>query len=241
MTSLDVLLAIHIAAGLAALASFWIPMVAPKGGRLHRRAGWVFVGGMAVVSATAIVLSGIRFVANGSPRDRIAAVLLAYVGVIVGAGAWKGMRVLRTKNRSARTQNPWDLVAAGAVLLLGPPTAVFGMTQHSILLSAFGILGTVIGAGDVRYWWRAPRERMHWWYEHMADMMGTCIAAITAFFVLNAGRMGLGTFSLVVWLGPAVVGFPALMIWQAHYRRRFTPKRSEGETQDSSIFIVRSV
>lgn len=62
---------------------------------------------------------------------------------------------------------------------------------------------------------------MHGWFEHMSDMIGTCIAAVTAFVVVNAGRLGLGRFSLVGWLAPAVIGILALTVWQRHHRRRF--------------------
>jgi hypothetical protein len=63
---------------------------------------------------------------------------------------------------------------------------------------------------------------MHWWFEHMAQMLGACIAATTAFVVNNATRLGLPNTSLVVWLGPALIGVPATIIWTRYYRRRFS-------------------
>ena len=41
MTFFAIARGIHIAAGVTALATFWLPMVTKKGGRLHRRVGWV--------------------------------------------------------------------------------------------------------------------------------------------------------------------------------------------------------
>ena len=64
------ILAIHIAAGSAALASMLIPIVAVKGGGLHRRAGWVFVCAMATVSVTALLLSGARLFFDPRPEAR---------------------------------------------------------------------------------------------------------------------------------------------------------------------------
>jgi hypothetical protein len=64
---------------------------------------------------------------------------------------------------------------------------------------------------------------MHWWFEHMSSMLGACIAATTAFSVVNANNLGLQTFSLIVWLAPSVVGVPAIAIWTRYYRRKFEP------------------
>ena len=222
MTSIDVVRTIHIAGGVAALASLWIPMVAPKGGRLHRRAGWVFVAGMGVVSVTAIILSAYRFFVLPGAGSSTAAVFLAYLGLLTGAGAYKGIRVLRTKNRTGRTTHWLDIAIAGATFIFGPPAAAVGYRTGFVPLMLFGILGTVGGFTDLRYWLRAPQERMHWWYQHMSDMVGTSIAAITAFLVLNARHLGLARWSVAVWIGPSIVGIPLLALWLRYYRRRFS-------------------
>jgi hypothetical protein len=62
---------------------------------------------------------------------------------------------------------------------------------------------------------------MHWWFEHMSSMLGACIAATTAFLVVNAPRLGFDTFSILVWLAPSIVGVPVIAIWTGYYRRKF--------------------
>jgi cytochrome c-type biogenesis protein CcmH/NrfF len=57
----------------------------------------------------------------------------------------------------------------------------------------------------------------------MASMLGTCIAATTAFLVVNANNLGLQTFSLVVWLAPTIIGVLTIAIWTRYYRRKFAP------------------
>ena len=52
------ILYLHIAGGSAALLSMFIPLVTKKGGLTHRRAGWVFVSGMTIVSITALPAGG---------------------------------------------------------------------------------------------------------------------------------------------------------------------------------------
>src|ERR1700739_696750 len=52
---------VHIAAGSIALILFWIPAIAPKGGRTHIRAGWAYVVCMSAVVLTAFAMSGLAF------------------------------------------------------------------------------------------------------------------------------------------------------------------------------------
>jgi uncharacterized membrane protein len=223
MTTIDIVLRVHIAGGVAALASLWIPMVASKGGRLHRRAGWVFVAGMAVVSLTTLALSAYRyFFLPPYPASRAAALFLGYLALLTGAGTYRGIRVLRTRNRTGASRNPIDLGLAAAAVLAGPPVAVVGYRTGFIPLAVFGILGPIGGLLDLRYWLRAPQERMHWWYQHMSAMVATSIAALTAFLVLNRRHMGFGLMSIVLWVGPTVIGVPLLRLWVLYYRRLFS-------------------
>ena len=42
--------ALHIVGGTVGLATFWLPLVTRKGGRLHRRVGWIYVMAMLVAA-----------------------------------------------------------------------------------------------------------------------------------------------------------------------------------------------
>jgi hypothetical protein len=219
------LLAIHVAGGATALLSMFIPLVSPKGGLTHRRAGWVFVTGMTVVAVTAFLLSGTRFLTDPSQAGRVGAAFLFYIALLTGAGVSAGIRVLRAKRRTTRHRQPWDismatLLTAGGILL-----AAYGLAIGQALLIAFAIIGLINGGGQLAYWLRPPAEPMHWWYEHMNQMLGACVAASTAFVVNNAARLALPNTSLLVWLGPAAVGVPAGIIWTRYYRRKFAGTR----------------
>jgi len=125
------LLAIHVAGGTIALVSMLPPLVARKGGRLHRLAGWVFVLGMVVVSVTAMLMSGVRFVTDPTPGGRQFSMLLFYIAILTGAGMWAGLRVLGAKQRTSR--GPAIDIAWAAVL-------------------------TSSGASATRCSWRSPRS-----------------------------------------------------------------------------------
>lgn len=218
---LKTLLAIHVAGGSVALASMLVPLFTRKGGSLHRKAGWVFVSGMTVVSITAFVLAGTRALTDPSPQGRQAGVFLFYVALLTGAGVSAGVRVLRTKARTAAHRGWWDVGIAAALTAGSLATLGYGLLMGIPLFTAFSIIGIVNGASQLGYWLRPPTHHMHWWFEHMGAMLGSCIAATTAFLVVNAGRLGADTFSLAVWLSPTVVGVPTIVLWTRYYRQKF--------------------
>lgn len=219
------LLALHIAAGSVALASMFVPMFTHKGGRAHRRSGWVFVAAMAIVSATAFALSGARLLFDRTPDGRDAGLFLFYVSILTASSVSAGMRVLRFKNRSGAHLHWWD---TGLPLVLAASSigmAVYGLRQREVLFIVFSIIGGLNAAASLRYWLRTPTSRAHWWFEHMGNMLGGCIATTTAFLVNTADNFGI--WPLAAWLAPSIVGGPAIAMWSGYYRRKFSGIRRE--------------
>jgi hypothetical protein len=216
------ILALHIAAGSVALAAMWVPMVARKGAPLHRRAGWLFVAAMAAVSATALVLAGARFLVDARAEARQAGLFLLFVSVLTAASVSTGVRVLRAKRRTGLHLDWWDVGLSALLAASSAGLAVYGLAAGRTLFVVFAGIGLANGVGQLLYWLRPPASPMHWWFQHMSSMLGGCIAAATAFLVVNAERWGLGTFSLLVWIAPSVVGTPAIALWSAYYRRKFS-------------------
>jgi uncharacterized membrane protein len=212
---------LHVLGGSAALLSMVVPMVTRKGGPAHRRAGWVFVAGMTVVSVTALVLAGARFALDPTAQGRRWGVFLAYVAVLTGASVSSGLRALREKRRTGPATHPWDLGLSGLLVAASAGIAVYGLVARVPLFAGFSIIGLLTGGLQLRYRLRAPGQPMHWWTQHMAGMLGASIAATTAFVVVNAPRLGAATDSPLVWLGPAAIGTPLTFAWIAYYRRRF--------------------
>ena len=218
------ILAIHIAAGSVALASMLIPIVAMKGGRLHRRAGWVFVCAMAIVSVTALLLSGSRLFFDPRPEARDAGFFLLAVSFLTGNAVSTGVRVLRFKTRTTPHVHWWDTGLPAVLTVFSIALGAYGIWRGNVLFMAFAVIGLLSGGAALRYWLRAPTSRMHWWFEHMGSMLGGCIAATTAFLVVNANNMGL--WPMTAWLAPSIIGTPATVVWTAYYRRRFSGSRS---------------
>ncbi len=70
-------------------------------------------------------------------------------------------------------------------------------------------------------WFVIVPSAVHWRFEHMGSMLGSYVATLTAVLVTNAPRLGLASTSVFVWLGPTIVGVPAIAVWTACYRRKF--------------------
>ena len=217
------ILYLHIAGGAAALLSMLIPLLTKKGGTTHRRAGWVFVSGMTVVSITALLLAGTRWATDPTLRGREAGAFLFFISILTATSVSGGVRVLRAKTRTAPHRHPWDLGLPALLTASSIAAAVYGLSTGNRLFTAFSVIGLLGGGGNLAYWITPPTHPMHWWFEHMSSMLGACIAATTAFLVVNAGNLGFQTFSLVVWLAPSVIGVPTIAIWTRYYRRRFAP------------------
>jgi uncharacterized membrane protein len=220
MTLIDDLLKIHITAGMTALATFLVPMVTAKGGKTHRRVGWVFVAAMAVICFTGAPISAFRLATETRPGARAAASFLLFITLLSGAATWKGMRVLRFKGQ-ARHTNVVDLGICVLLIAGGLFTFVQGLRFESGILLFFGPFGALGGLSDLRHWLNPAKPRMHWFFEHMGGMMGSSIAALTAFSALGSRSLGMGSFGFAAWVGPTLILLPVSMLMERHFRRKF--------------------
>jgi hypothetical protein len=215
----DIALWVHIAAGVVALLVFWIPLVTKKGGRFHRRAGWVYVVAAGTIAVTGLA-SCARMLTDDRPQNDRVALFLAYVGVFAAASAQMGVRALATKKRATASRNPLDLTPPVLLVAGGVGLAALGLGAGRVLFVLFAALGVTLGLTQLRFWLRPPVTPRAWFYAHMGGMGSSCITTLTAFAVVNARRLGLGTFDLVVWVVPVLVGAVGLTLWQRYYRRR---------------------
>ena len=75
---------------------------------------------------------------------------------------------------------------------------------------------------------RKPKEKMFWWYDHLGNMIGSYIAAWTAFSVTTLVRVFPGA-GMWMWLWPTMLGVPAIALTIAYYKRRFAPRKPRVE------------
>jgi uncharacterized membrane protein len=213
-TLMRALLAVHVLAGTVALLVAPIAMVAAKGGPTHRRWGVVYYWAMATVALSAIALS----VWHPSPFLTLVAVFSFYF-------VFRGRRVLDRK-RPDRGERASVLDWTGAVGTAAACAAlvVLGVVQPGpvwvrlgVVAVVFGLLGLALAAADVRSFVWPPVDRNTWWFAHMTGMLGSYVAALSAFSVVNFTFLP----TTARWLWPTLVGTPLIVLWIAYYKRRF--------------------
>ena len=149
---------------------------------------------------------------------------------------WSGLRTLRHKDTGRHT-NALDLGAHGLLSTSGLATATLGAVFKAPLFLIFGLIGTVIGIVNISESLNPRKQKMHWWFKHMTGRMGGSIAALTAFFVINAPKLGLATFGMVPWLLPGAILAPVTFLWARYYRRKFglaTPAAPQASARPES-------
>lgn len=101
------------------------------------------------------------------------------------------------------------------------PAAVQNMQVVAIVLGSLGMRGT---AADIYLYIRKPKEKMFWWYSHLAKFIGSYMAAWTAFSTVTLSRIFLHA-GIILWLWPAMVGIPAIVLTTAYYKRKFAARK----------------
>lgn len=216
----QLVLGLHIAAGILSLLVFWVPLVTKKGGRVHRRVGWIYVVAASTVAVTGM-MSCARLIADGRPGPVRAGVFLAYVGILAGASAQLGVRALRAKTRTQASRAPVDLFPPVLLIAGGVALAIFGLLQNRVLYVLFAALGVFQGGTHLRFWLTPPSHGREWFLAHMSAMGTSCITTVTAFAVVNAQRLGMSTFDLTLWGAPISLLGIGLGLWRRSYAKRF--------------------
>jgi uncharacterized membrane protein len=212
---IPVVRAVHIFCGMIALFVAPCAMLTVKGELAHRRWGKIYFWMMAVVAATAIVLAFYRPI-----------LFLALIAVFSFYFAFRGYRSVLRK-RGPASPADWigaSIALAGSVGLIGfgihPLPGVFA--PPPIVSISLGLIGLWIPVIDMRAFLHPPADRNAWWFSHMGGMLGSYIATVSAFSVVNFHFLP----AAVRWLWPVAIGIPGIFIWIGYYRRKFNSTKT---------------
>jgi hypothetical protein len=215
---MKVFLGVHVTAGASSFLLAPVALATAKGGKQHKRWGMVYLWSMGVVAATALPMALYRPV-----------LFLALVAVFSFYLAFSAFRVLRLKELArGGSAAPIDWIAAVICLAASTCLAGFG-AFHPVWVQRMGIVSIVFGfigmQASARQMWsfvRKPTEKMFWWYSHLGNMIGSYIAAWTAFSVVTLPQIF--GHHMWLWLWPTAVGVPAIALTTAYYKRKFAPR-----------------
>lgn len=208
MEALDkFLLYSHIFVGSFSLILFWIPVFVKKGGYIHIKVGWAYVYTMWYVLITAALLSVINYIQGYV----MVAAFLGFLALFTGYPLWYGISILKYKKnippKILRIRKILNVLifTGGLGLIVWAVAAKFqGM---AVLLLIFGIIG-VAGSSSVVI--SSSGAHKSWLSEHIEGMIGTGIAAYTAFFAFGASNMFASIFDgpllAIPWVLPTIIG-----------------------------------
>ena len=219
----ETLLDLHVVLGALALILFWIPIFARKGGPTHVRYGKIYVWLMYIVAVSGVVMSVMVLVNPGyfKPNASLTSVyqfysLLLFLSALTFVSVRHAMLVLKHKTDTSVFRRfgflwmPATLVGGGIALLIIAVSSSSTLILHYV----FSGLGMFIGASMGHFAFRKNPPRKIWLTEHIGAILGSGIAAYTAFLAFGARNWlsVLGDWQLAAWILPSVVG-TAGIIW----------------------------
>lgn len=220
------LLILHIATGSIALLVGLIPMIARKGGRLHNRAGLIYVYCMIAVALSALLLCALQ-------PFKMMRLFLTGIAVFSFYLSMTGWRATRQKKSGPTLP---DKVLTFVTLLVSLAMISFGLyllvqkgaSFFPILFTFFGVLTLTFAGRDVQFMTR-PTEKMHWFFQHFTRMGGSYIATFTAALVTNLPRL-LPTNApewmvTAGWIAPSLVGGMLIGYTVRYYKLKFSPSK----------------
>lgn len=208
----------HIACGALLLILGLIQIALRKGGNRHRKLGNGYVVLMLWVCMSALFISAQKILEINSAGHVFLFVIALFSQYAVFSG------FLMAKFKSNRN------------IFLGKVLVVYGWLVAALLLlltfafwnglgwicAVFTLLQLAGVVQDTKYYFfkssNLKNGDLFWLFSHAGRMMGSYIAAVTAFLV-NVVHC---PYPLVLWLGPTVIGTPLIFWFNARLKRKYT-------------------
>jgi hypothetical protein len=213
-------LPLHISSGTIALIMAPLALITSKGGSAHRRWGKIFFWCMAILAATALIMS----VRSGN----IFLTMVAVFSFYLAASGYRSLYRRHINSFSDVQFIDWILVILSGLFCLA--MLVFGFIliftnsnlTFGIISMVFGFIGTRSVMVDVKSFRIVGFHKKNWLYFHMGNMMGAYIATLSAFSAVNFSFLP----GVLRWLWPTIVGVPLLILYIRKYRSKKSLRNS---------------
>ena len=208
MTLFNFFLIIHILSGSLGLLSGSAILFLRKGDARHKMIGRYFFWGMILAGVSSLILSQIR----PNPFLFIVGVFTLYMNLT-------GKIYLKFKKKEVDA-NLLDKLIVLAMAIVAVLFVYQGLT--TILRSNFGYVYLTFAFVSIRFIYADYKfyigrldHTNNWLQAHLQRMLGTYIAAMTAFLVVNVKFLP----EYIVWLFPTLVITPLITFWSKKYKK----------------------
>ncbi len=189
-------LAVHIISGFGALVSGLVAILSRKGQKTHGAWGRYFFLSMVAVCGSAVLITFIK-----------SNTFLFHIGVFSFFMVFSGYRAI--KNKCLKPH-----VVDWMVVVIGLFNGLAMVWSAKLVLMIFGMIGSYLALADVRLYYRVLNHKevskTQWLVRHIGMMLGTYIAASTAFIVVN---ITVPQYPWLPWLVPTFIGTPLIVYW----------------------------
>lgn len=208
-----IVLVLHILGGATGLVTGSINITRHKGDLIHRKTGTIFLFGMLTAGFSSLILSAMH------PNF-----FLFIVGVFTLYMTATGRRFLFFKNHVKKSPASLDwfltismLIASIVFISLGVLKLLKGDT-FGIALLVFGFLGIRFTRVDMTNYNGKSKIKNYWLTGHLQRMIGSYIAALTAFQVVNGNYIPEVFPAFLVWILPTIILVPFIIRWTRKYK-----------------------
>jgi hypothetical protein len=115
-----------------------------------------------------------------------------------------------------------DKLVYGISGLFSIGMAIYSIAFSNIIMGVFTVIFIAGLARDLKLYTQKAKPIKTYLLSHIGNMLGSYIAAVTAFVVVNySGHIS----PLILWLGPTVIGSPLIAIYiTRHAKKMIVPK-----------------
>ena len=198
---MQILLSIHILAGITSLLCAALAVSSTKGKKLHVLSGRTYFWGMVTIFLTAIPMS---VISNN--------IFLFLIAVFSFYLAFAGMRFARNRKGIATILDwlaVYLMIFSGIGMWILATIYILNSNPQYIVLLVFGFLAITLGYADFRSYKNNSAIGKKRISRHLTNMMGGTIAVITAVLVVNPPFEP----EWVLWVLPTVLLTPVIFWW----------------------------
>jgi uncharacterized membrane protein len=191
-----IILLCHAIFGSAALVSGFLAIISKKGMPLHVNSGKVYAVSMYGVVISAWIAS--YFKLN---------LFLIFIGAFAFYLVTRGLR-------SSRIKSLKPVLIDWLLLSIGILTAVLMVSTFNLILLVFGAIFIILLIGDLQIFLKIKKGKgihpKEWMATHLGMMLGSYIAALTAFIVINVEYEPL---PWLPWILPSLILTPLIFLY----------------------------